>query len=45
MRDLQKATPGGSGQAVAERNTEDTQMVAVVACLDKPFGRALELLP
>ena len=35
MRDPQKATPGGSGQAIAETNTESPHMVAAGTWLDK----------
>ncbi len=48
MRDPQKATPGGSGQAVAETNTESPHMVAAGACLDKqrhPLSAAFGDMP
>ena len=48
MRDPQKATPGGSGQAVAETNTESPHMVAAGTCLDKqrhPLSAAFGDMP
>ena len=48
MRDPQKATPGGSGQAIAETNTESPHMVAAGACLDKqrhPLSAAFGDMP